>query len=77
MKRIHVTLDKNLLAQADQLALCRDQVVAVSGMRDIDEKRLQRYGVLTGTIEEDERLPAIRNVEGVSAVEADEIRYAT
>ena len=76
MKRIHVTLDKNLLATADQLALCRDEVVAVGGMRDIDEKRLQRYGILTGTIEEDERLPAIRGVEGVAAVEADEIRYA-
>lgn len=76
MKRIHVTLDKNLLGKADRLAICRDHVVAVSGMRDIDEKRLQRYGVLTGTIEGDERLPAIRDVEGVAAVEADEIRYA-
>jgi len=76
MKRIHVTLDKSLLGRADQLAICRDQVVAVSGMKDIDEKRLQRYGVLTGTIEEEERLPAIRDVEGVSAVEADETRYA-
>lgn len=76
MKRIHVTLDKNLLGQADQLAVCRDQVVAVSGMKDIDEKRLQRYGVLTGTVEEEERLPAIRKVDGVAAVEADETRYA-
>jgi hypothetical protein len=75
MMRVHVTLEKTLLGKAEALARLRDRVVAVSAMRDIDEKRLQRYGVLSGTIDEG-KVQALQHVDGVVAVEPDELRYA-
>jgi hypothetical protein len=74
-KRVHVTLNRSLLGQTDQLARARDRIVAVSGMRDVDEHRLQRYGVLSGTVDI-AKLPAIHSVDDVTAVDVDQLKYA-
>lgn len=74
-KRVHVTLNQSLLGQTDRIARARDRIVAVSGMQDIDERRLQRYGVLSGTVDV-AKLPEIHSVDGVTAVDVDQLKYA-
>lgn len=76
MKRVHVTLEKALLEQGDALEQVRDRVVEACDMHDVDERRLRRYGVLSGTVEQEERIVELRALDAVTSVEVDETRRA-
>lgn len=72
-KRIHVTLSKDVLDDPAALADVVEKVQATADMTDVNERRLKRYGVLSGLAAE-ERIGKIRGLPGVDAVNEDEVR---
>jgi hypothetical protein len=74
MTIVHVTLKEAARSNA-KLKQRLQELVAKLGMRDINQKRFDRYGVLTGEIDE-AALPQIEQIEEVAAVERDAARHS-
>ncbi len=72
---VHITLRENLLNNSEQLTSAIEMIQRKTGLRIKNEKRLARYGILTGDIEPDQ-LESLRNFAEVEHVAQDERRYA-
>jgi predicted ATPase with chaperone activity len=75
MLRVHVNLSPSLLSDQQTLRSVAMNIVTQADMKEVNYDRLYKYAVLTGTVRSDE-VKSIRKLDGVSAVSADEIRYA-
>ena len=72
MTIVHVTLKEAARANPKLKERLR-QWIAALGMHDINQKRFERYGVLTGVIDE-ALVPQIEEIDEVEAVECDRAR---
>lgn len=77
MPKIHITLEKSCLEDKGSLRAIKEQVVQHYGLRDVNEKRLERYGILSGTVDNPENIRRIRSVPGVGSVNEDGRKTAT
>ena len=72
--KAHIVLDEDKISEAEArskvLAEIREQV----NISNINEKRFERYGVLTCLIDES-LLSVVRKIPGVAGVEVDQERY--
>jgi hypothetical protein len=75
MTLVHVILKEEARADERLRELLR-RTIAALGMQRINQKRFERYGVLTGEIDES-RLPEIEEIAGVQAVERDRQRHSS
>ncbi|MFN7920895.1 MAG: hypothetical protein U0Q16_12405 [Bryobacteraceae bacterium] len=69
--RVHVTLDDITTADPEAMLKKVAQIERLAGIEQTDQKRLIKYGILTGMVD-DSKLDAIRAVRGVLAVETDQ-----
>ncbi len=73
--KVHVTIKEEFCGDAASRNRARAEVVAASGLRNINEKRLERFGILSGDVDAD-RIAALRALPVVASVEVDERRVA-
>ncbi|MBX9603977.1 MAG: hypothetical protein K2X35_23425 [Bryobacteraceae bacterium] len=71
--KAHIALNDTVFENPDALDATVAEIRKVSGVFDVNEKRLARYGILTGAVD-DSKLAAIRTVPGVQSVEIDGVR---
>jgi hypothetical protein len=76
MTLVHVTLDTSLVKDTELLNKTVSKIIDSTGMVNINQKRLYRYGIVSGEVSASQ-LQTIRELENVRAVEADQTRYAT
>lgn len=65
MIKIHITLKEDCSVE--------DQQKLRAVVREIDEKRLKRYGIFSGLIEE-KYLAALNEIEGILSVDKDVVK---
>lgn len=71
----HITIREDIRKNPEAKPRAFERVLETSGIRNVNQKRFERYGIITGELDED-RLPALLRIEEVGAVEADQRRYA-
>lgn len=72
MTRVHLTLSRNLLSDPVQLRREAKRIAEATGMTEINDRRLSRYAILTGSIQ-DSKLQELEKISDVS-VEIDSIK---
>ena len=72
--KIHVTLQPETAADEKTRARVLDEIERVAEVQDVNRKRFDRYGLLTGVVDES-KVDRIRQIPGVKSVEADTERY--
>lgn len=72
--KVHISLDKVKAGGSKARSEILDAIRGRADISGINEKRFERYGVLTCDLD-DSRLDAIREIPGVAAVEVDSERY--
>lgn len=72
MTLVHVTLPNDLLSDPVSLRDRADQIVKMTHMTGVNDKRLSRYAILSGLVQES-RIPELRSLPDV-VVEIDEVR---
>jgi hypothetical protein len=76
MKLVHLTLPRSLLSDPALLESRVKQIVTITGMTNINEKRLFRYAVLTGSVQ-DNKLQELHTLQNLEVeVEIDSVRQA-
>ncbi|HYY59068.1 MAG TPA: hypothetical protein VE842_17190 [Pyrinomonadaceae bacterium] len=71
--KAHIVLDKGKAGGIKARSEILDAICERADISSVNEKRLERYGVLTCDLD-DSRLDAIREIPGVAAVEVDRER---
>lgn len=74
--RIHITLDNELSRNPVAKQAVVDELVEKFGLSEVNQKRFERLGVLTGDVGGSESLDGIRSVAGVASVSPDEEKFA-
>lgn len=79
MSKIHVTLSdsKRLLKDKAKLEDVAKKIVEVGNIRDVNEKRLYKYGVLSGNIANESVVEQLEELGEVKSVSVDELRHAS
>lgn len=72
MTRVHLTLSRSLLADPVMLHREADRIIKTTGMTEINDRRLSRYAILTGLVQ-DSKLQELQRISNVS-VEIDSIK---
>jgi hypothetical protein len=73
--KVHVILKEEVCQNRDTRTRTVDRIVAASGITGINEKRLERHGIVSGAVPK-EAMPALQAIEGVKAVELDTEKHA-
>lgn len=71
--RVHITFTPDVSADTEARAAVVAEITRVGGMVEVNQSRLERYGLLTGVIDAT-TLDAVRAIAGVRTVEPDRIR---
>ena len=75
MIRVHLTLTKDVLEEPDRVEHLKHQLVHDFELRDVNEKRLLRYGIVSGELPES-KLEAVRKLSEVESLDVDQMRRA-
>jgi len=75
MRRVHVTLAKDLLNDPGRMEQLKQKLVDDHSMSQVNEKRLKRYGIMSGMLPEN-KFDEVRKLGGVESVDLDEVRHA-
>lgn len=76
MSKIHVILSEGLLENKPELEDIVKKIVDAGDIQDVNDKRLYKYGILSGNIENKSKIKLIEELEEVKSVKLDEIRRA-
>ncbi len=49
--KIHITLNQTVAKDPEKRRFALEKIVGLSGIRDINQKRLDRFGIITGTVD--------------------------
>ena len=71
---VHITLEKAFRKDADAMRVTLGQINAVAPLSDLNQGRLERYGLITADVPE-AALEKIRKVHGVRSVQGDAVRH--
>jgi hypothetical protein len=72
---IHVVLQRAIGASRTERRRVYENIVSVARLRDVNDKRFERYGILTAWVDAKD-LDRIRKIPGVESVDADRDRVA-
>lgn len=72
--KAHIVFDDEKTEKPEARSKMLAKVKKTVQISDINQKRFDNYGVLTGTIDES-KLEEIRQIPGVASVEVDEERH--
>ena len=72
--KVHVTLLPDVAADAEARALALKEIRGVCNIADVNPKRFERYGLISGIVDESD-IDKIRGVKFVKSVEADRTRH--
>jgi hypothetical protein len=75
MVKVNITLSKETLQDPVRLEMVKNTILNISGMTGINEKRLQRYGILSGSLPKS-KLPQLSNIKEIDSISGDEVRFA-
>lgn len=75
--KIHITFDKDLLANTEARESKKMEVMKQAGLHDVNDRRFERYGILSGVIDNPSSLSQIKGIPGVASVNADGQKHAT
>lgn len=75
LRRVHVTLCQEVLDDPELMDRLKQEMIHDHEMSDVNEKRLKRYGIMTGTVPED-KAEGLRKLKHVKSVDLDETRRA-
>lgn len=70
--RVHLTLSRSLLSDPVTLQREADRIIKASGMTEINDRRLSRYAILSGFVQ-DSKLQELEKISNVR-VEIDSIK---
>jgi hypothetical protein len=73
--KVHVVLQRDVVKDPARRREALAAIVDRSGIHDINEKRLERFGIVSGMVDAD-RINALRGMEQVRSVSMDEERHA-
>lgn len=72
MTRVHLTLPRSWLCDPAMLQREVDRIIKTTGMIEINDRRLSRYAILSGSVQ-DNKLPELEKISNIS-VEIDSIK---
>lgn len=73
--KVHVTLRDEFRKGLEAKRLALEHIVQACGLDRINQKRFERYGILSGELDEDQ-LEVLQQLEEVRAVERDSEKFA-
>jgi hypothetical protein len=72
--KAHIVFDDAKVDKPEARSKMLEKLKEAARITEVNEKRFDRYGILTGMIDEDE-LEKVRKVPGVASVNVDQERY--
>ena len=72
--KAHITIDPKISDDTEARAAMLTQIVRTGDISHINQKRFERYGILTGMID-DSLLNSIRRIPGVQSIDVDKERF--
>ena len=72
--KIHITLNRTVAGDPEKRRVVLEKIVRLSGIRDINQKRLDRFGIITGTVDLS-KINVLRGMPEVRSVAVDEERH--
>ena len=73
--KVHVTLRDEFRKALEAKRLAFEHIVQACGLHSINQKRFERYGILSGELDEDQ-FEVLQQLEEVRAVERDSEKFA-
>jgi hypothetical protein len=73
--KVHIVLDRAIAKDPEKCRLALAAVRDLSGIHDINESRLERFGIISGIVDSS-KINALRRMEQVRSVSVDEERHA-
>jgi hypothetical protein len=73
--KVHITLSSEVTGDADAKERAKRHIVEVVQLRNVNERRFSRYGVLSGDVDPS-RVELIRTLSEVATVEYDGMKRA-
>jgi hypothetical protein len=74
--KVHVTLREETRQNPEARRAALDKIVQASGMQNVNQKRFERYGIITGEVEDEARMKALESLAEVGSVEKDSEKSA-
>ena len=74
--KVHVTLRDEFRRDPGAKKLAFDRIVQSSGIHGVNEKRFERYGIISGDLDDETHIEAIQKLAEVDSVEADREQFA-
>lgn len=74
--KVHITFDKGLLADSEAKESVKMEVMRQADLHDVNERRFERYGILSGTIDDPSIISEIQGIHGVANVSVDSEKHA-
>lgn len=73
--KVHVTLRNEFRKDLEAKRLALARVVQACGIRGVNQKRFERYGIISGELDEDQ-LEVLQGLAEVRSVERDSEKFA-
>ena len=76
MATVHITLREEVRNDPKTKELAYNKILQIAGLHDVNERRFDRYGILTGELDDDHQVLELQKLPEVSSVEKDSQKYA-
>lgn len=76
MMRVHVTLRRDICHDRERKLAAFDHVVEVSGISEVNQKRFERYGIISGRLRDQRQVDRLKRLAEVDSVTEDEEKTA-
>jgi hypothetical protein len=73
--KIHITLNQPAAKDPEERRFALEKIVDLSGIRDVNQNRLDRFGIITGIVDSS-KINVLRKMSEVRSVSVDEERHA-
>jgi hypothetical protein len=72
--KVHITLDPNIEKNQERRSSIMEKVIQAAHVSQINQKRFDRYGIITGMVDES-LIDEIGKIQGILSVEQDKERF--
>jgi hypothetical protein len=73
--KVHVTLREAFATTLEARRAALERVIQAVGLRHFNQRRFERYGIITGELDDDQ-LPTLQGLTEVQSVEQDSLKSA-
>ena len=74
--KVHVTLRDEFRRDPGAKRLAFERVIQSSGIHGINQKRFDRYGIISGSLDDERQIEILQNLAEVDSVEKDREQLA-